>query len=64
MGIGGEHRQRVRRSDVQPSPDDQVAVAVAIRRRPEIGRMARHHRLIQRMGVDQIGVGVVTAEIR
>ena len=63
VGIGGEHRQAVRRRDKPAPPDDQVAIAVAIRRRAKIGRIRAKHRVEQRLGMDHVGIGMVPAEI-
>jgi hypothetical protein len=61
--IGGEDGETVRRRDKAPAPDDEIAVAIAIGRGADIGRVRRHHQRVEIGGVDQIGVGVVAAEI-
>ena len=61
--VGGEQRQAVGRGDEDAPADDQVAVAVAVRGGAEIGRVGRHHQVVELLGVDQVGVGVVAAEI-
>ena len=43
--------------------DDEIAVAVAIRRRAKIGRGRRHREIIEMLGVDEIGIGMMAAEI-
>jgi len=59
-----EQRQRVRRGDILLLADDDVAVAIAVRRRrAEIGSILGHHPIIEVAGVDQIGVGMMPAEI-
>ena len=63
MSIGGKHRQRVRWSHEPAPANDQVAVPVAIGCRSEIGRVGPHHQLIQFLGVPQVGVGMMAAEI-
>ena len=63
MRVGGEHRQRVRRRDENALADDQIAVAVAVGCRAEIGRIRAHHLVVELLGVDQVGVGMVAAEI-
>ena len=64
MRVGGEHRQRIRRRDEDALADDQVAVAVAVRRGAEVGRIGTHHFVVEMLGVDQIGVRMMPAEIR
>ena len=64
MRIGREHRQRIGRCHELSAPDDQIAVAVAIRCGAEIGRILRHHEIVEVLGIDEIGVGMVAAEIR
>ena len=64
MGVGGQHRQRIRRRDEDARADDQIAVAVAIRRGAEIGRVRRHHHVIEVLGMDEVGIGMMAAEIR
>ena len=63
MGVGGQHRQRIRRGDEAVTADDQVAIAVAIRSCAEIRRIRRHHRFIQLVRVDKVGIGVMAAKI-
>ena len=41
-GVGGEDRQRIRGGHVDPPPEDQVAVAVAVGGRAEIGSLRGH----------------------
>ena len=55
---------RIRRRDEDALADDQVAVAVAVGRRAEIRRVLGHHQFVEFLGVDQIRVGMVAAEIR
>ena len=43
--------------------DDQVAIAVAVRCGAEVGRVGGHHPVIEGLGMDQIGVGMVMAEV-
>ncbi|PAV92438.1 hypothetical protein WR25_05777 [Diploscapter pachys] len=63
VGIGGEHREAVGWGHEPAAADDKVAVAVTVRCGTKIGRIRGHHRLVQRMRVDEIGVGVMAAEI-
>ena len=63
MGVGGEHGERIGRRDVLAAADDEVAVAVAVRRGAEIRRVRAHHHLEEVLGVDRVGIGVVAAEI-
>ena len=63
-GIGGEHGEAVGRGDEDALADDQVAVAVAVGCRAKIRRVVAHHFLVERTGVDEVGVGMVAAEIR
>ncbi|MCY1231711.1 hypothetical protein D9M72_441710 [compost metagenome] len=64
MRIGGQHRQAVGRRDEDAAADDEVAVAVTVGGCAEIGRIGRHHRLVERAGVHQVRVRVVAAEVR
>ena len=63
MRIRRQHGERVRRGHETRPPDDEITVPIAIGRRAEIRRVRRHHQIVQRFGVDQIGVGVMTAKI-
>ena len=63
MRIGREHGERVRGGHETAMPDDEIAVAISVGRRAEIRRVRRHHQIVERFGVDQIGVGVMPAEI-
>ena len=64
MRVGGKQRQRIRRGDEDALADDQVAVAVAVGRRAEIRRVLAHHLVVEMLGVDEVGVGMMAAEIR
>ena len=64
MRVGGKQRQRIRRRDEDALADDQVAVAVAVGRRAEIRRVLAHHLVVEMLGVDQVGIGMMAAEIR
>ncbi len=63
MGIGRQHRQAVRRRDEAAAPDDQIAIAIAVRRCAEIRCARCHHQIIQRLGMHKIGIGVMPAKI-
>ena len=63
MGVGGEQRQTVGGRDEQPAADDQVAVAVSVGGGAQIGRGLAHRQIEEMLGIDEIGVGVVAAEI-
>ena len=63
MGVRRKHRQRVRWRNEDAAADDEVAVAVAIRGRAEVRRIRPHHQVEQLLGVHEIGVRVVAAEI-
>ncbi len=63
MGVGGEHRQTVGGRDEQAAADDQVAVAVTVGGGAQIGRGRRHRQIVKMLGIDEIGVGMVAAEI-
>ena len=64
LRIGGEDRQAVARPDgADCAGDDHVAVAVAVRRGAEIGRLRRGQRRDQRGGMGRVRVGVTAAEI-
>ena len=63
MRVGGEHREAVRRGDEAAAPDDEVAVAVSVGGGAEIGGALAHHVVVEFAGVDEVGVGVVAAEI-
>jgi hypothetical protein len=54
MGIGREHCKRIRRGDEHAFADDQIAVAIAIGGRAEIRRIGAHHRVVKRLGMDQV----------
>nr|GEU28481.1 hypothetical protein [Tanacetum cinerariifolium] len=62
-GVGGQHGQAVRWRDVELAAHDHVAVAVAVRRSAEIGRVVGRHDLDQLGSVDGIRVRVQAAEI-
>jgi hypothetical protein len=55
--------ERIRRRDEDVAADDEVAVAIAIRRRAEVGRILRHHPVIEILGMNQVGIGMMAAEI-
>ena len=61
--VGGEDGERVGRRDEEAAADDQVAVAVAVGGGAEIGRRGRHHLVVELLGVGEIGVGMMAAEI-
>ena len=63
LRIGREHRQRIRGRDELAAADDEVAVAVAVRGRAEIGRLRRHQQIVEILGVGEVRVGVMAAEI-
>ncbi len=46
-----------------PAADNEVAVAVAVRCGAEVRRVRPHHQVEQVLGVDEVRVGVVAAEI-
>ncbi len=58
-----QHCQGIRGRDEDAAADDQVAVAVAIRRCAEVGRIGRPSSIEQVLGVNEVWVGVVAAEI-
>ena len=62
-GIGGEHGEAIARADDEIAPDDQVAVAVAVRGGAEIGPALGRQRLDQIGGMDRVRVGMTAAEI-
>ena len=45
------------------APDDEIAVAVAVRRGAKVGRVRRHREVVKMLGVNEIGVGMMAAEI-
>jgi len=61
--VGREDGERIRWGDEAAATDDQVAVAVAVRGGAEIRRVVAHHQVVERLGVDEVGVGVAAAEI-
>ena len=63
MGVGGEQGEAVRRGDEDSLADDQVAVAVAVRGSAQVGTVRAHHQIVERLGVDQVGIGMMPAEI-
>ena len=63
-GVGGQHRQTVRRRNIDAAPHNHVAITVTIGCRPEIGRVRAEHPVHQRLGPDRVGIGVQAAEIR
>ena len=63
MRIGRQHGQRVGRRDKLSLADDQIAVAVTIRSGAKIRPVCRHGEIINKFGMNQIGVGVVVAKI-
>ena len=63
VGVGGEQGERVRGRHELPAPDDEVAVAVAVRRRAEVGRVGAHHQVVEVLGMDEVGVGMAAAEV-
>ena len=63
MRVGRQHRERIRGRDEQPAADDQIAVAVAVGGGAEIGRLRRHQQVVELLGVGEIGIGMMAAEI-
>ena len=63
MRIGRQHRQRIRWRDEAALANDQVAIAVAVRCRAEVRGVGSHHQLVKFVRVDQVGIGVMPAEI-
>jgi len=63
VGVGRQHREAVARGDEEAPPQDHVAVAVAVRGRPEVGGARPAHGPHQLRGVDEVGVGVPAAEV-
>ena len=61
--VGRQHGQRVRRRDEDAAADDQVAVAVAVGCSAQVGGLWRHHQIEQLLGVHQVRVGMVAAEV-
>ena len=45
-------------------PDDEVAVAIAVGRCAEIGRVRGHHAVVQLLGMDEVRVGMMMAKVR
>jgi len=63
MRVGRERREAVRRRHEEAAADDEVAVAVAVRGRAEVGRVGSHGQVVDGLGVDEVGIGVVAAEV-
>src|SRR5205085_546332 len=59
----GDEGQRVAGRDEEFATEYEVAVAVAVAGRAEVGRVVAEQALDQLGGVDEIRVGVVTAEV-
>ncbi len=53
----------VRGRDEAAAPDDEIAVAIAVRCGTEVRRGVAHHEIVQRPGVDEIGIGMMMPEI-
>ena len=64
MGIGGQDRETVGRRDEPAPADDEIAVAIAVRRRAEVGPPADMARSNNAWRIIKIGVGVMAAEVR
>ena len=63
MGVGGERREAVGRRHEEAAADDEVAVAVPVRGRAKVGRVRRHGEIVDALGMDEVRVGVVAAEV-
>ncbi len=63
MGVGGEDGETIGRRDETPAADDEIAVAVAVGRGAKIGRGVRHGEIVKMLGVHEVRVGVMSAEI-
>ena len=63
MRIGGKNGQAVGGADEDASADDQVAVAVAVGSRSQIGGFGRHHQVVQLFGMNQVGIRMMSTEV-
>ena len=63
MGVGGQHGERIRRRDEDALADDEVAVPISVRSRTEIGRGVAHHQVIEILGVNEVRIRMMAAEI-
>ena len=63
MGVGGKQSEAVRGRHEQPPPDDEVPIPVAVRGGAEIGRIRPHHQVVKVLGMDEVGIGMLAAEI-
>ena len=63
MGIGSEQREAVGGRHEDAAPDDEVAVAVAVRGRAKIRRIRAHQLVVEFLRMDEVRVRVVAAEI-
>ena len=63
MRVGGEHGEAVGGRDEEAAADDEVTVAIAVGGSAEVGRLRAHHQVVKVLGVDEVGIGMMAAEI-
>jgi len=62
-GRGGKNGQTVRGRHETTAADDEVAIAVAIRRSAKIRRVNSHGKIVKMFGVNEVRIGMMAAEV-